>query len=287
MSDYVIMGWESKQIKSLLNYILQNTNKSVISSITAWACKNNKKPFSVRNFFYKLIKTAKNDALICEQLLKKGINLQPFLENNQKLETIYLLENVLNYSLKLPVSAVCLKLANNNKALAQKLQNRYRNTLVNNPELVQKVINKLHNQGIPTRITYAKFSKVITMKPVGQDGLCESDLQALVMGVINLIRKDSEKKAEQTYIENTKRINNHLQKVLIDSRKKDVMLAELKAQNQQIKRNLEKYKERQERLQEKQNLNYLTIQSLMQSNKHQALQNFLETLIPQTQTNSK
>ena len=281
-----IMGWEVKQVKSLINYISLNSKNSTISSISAWASKNNKKAYSVRNFFYKLKKQAKSDELFSSKLVKLGVNLDGVLANTHQVETLNLLENVLNYSSKLSVNAVCLKLAGNDEALAQKFQNRYRNTLANNPELVEQVLNKLHSNGIPTRITYAKFPKVVPIRTIAAEGLSDADLKSLILGVIGLIKKDSEKKAEQAYLQNTQRISNNLQKVLIDSRKKDVMLAELKAQNQQIKKALKRTKEKQKELQEKQNLNYLTIQSLLQSNKQQALQSFIQTLIPQTQQNS-
>lgn len=281
-----ILGWSMQNIKSLFGFIATNPNVALINNISAWSAKNNKQPYSVRNFFYKLLNLAKTDKTVCKKLLNQGVDLQSFLKpSNKEEQTKALLTKILDYREKRSVACVCLQLANNNPQLAQKLQNKYRNTISCHPEIVQQVISDLHNQGIPTRITFAR-QNILPMPEQHSSQISEQDLQSLVFGVINLIRKNAEANIRTRDKKELQQTNNHLQKALIDNRRKDVMLAELKAENEKIKQTLLETKHLQQKMQAERNANYLTIKGLIESKKQKALQNFVLSLLPQSQENT-
>ena len=280
-----ILGWTKKDIKSLFLFLKQHPQQALINNITIWANKNFKQPFSVRNFFYKLLKCAKIDEEVYVALKDLGVDLSIYLEDTKTAKTKTLLSKILDYSQKKSVFSVCLELANNDKSLASKFQNKYRNTLANHPEIVKHVIEDLHKKGIPTRHTFAK-PNVVLMPQQNNLGLTQNDIQSLVLGVINLIKNDAEKKVLFDHQKEVQQINNNLQKTLIESRRKDVLLKELKIENEKIKKSLEQTKKEQQKQILERNNTFITIKNLFESNKQKALQNYLTTILTNQQQNT-
>lgn len=285
MENKKILGWTPTNIKSLFNYLNGHPNIALINNITVWANKNFKQPLSVRNFFYKLIREAKIDEQVYLKLKALKIDVAPYLEDQKTNETANLLRTVLDYSMQKSVFKACLDFAKGDKNLASKYQNKYRNTLSNHPKLVEQVLKDLHQKGIPTRITYSK-TNVLAMPKEEYEGLDSGDIQSLVLGVINLIKNDTRKRLEAEFQQQFQEVNNKFQKVLIDSRRKEVLLNELKTENERIKKSLNYSQNQQKRLQAERNQNYLTLQTLLQSNKQNDLKNFLSNLVLNSQESS-
>lgn len=281
-----IFGWESKDIKSLFTFVASNSEQAVIKSLSVWALQHNKRPYSVRNFFYKILKLANDDKDVYTKLLDIGIDTKNFFNKAKKIEdTKILLSKILDYRKKQSVWNVCLELANNNVDLAQKLQNKYRNTIACHPNIVQQVITSLQNEGIPTRITFAQ-KNIVSMPKQPTSTISERDLQSLVFGVINLIRRTTESNLNQKNQQELQQINNHLQKALIDNRRKDVLLSELMAENQKIRETLRNTQDLQQKQQAERDATYLTIKDLVNSKKQKALQNFVSNLLIKSQENT-
>ena len=281
-----IFGWESKDIKSLFTFVASNSEQAVIKSLSVWALQHNKRPYSVRNFFYKILKLANDDKDVYTKLLDIGIDTKNFFNKAKKIEdTKILLSKILDYRKKQSVWNVCLELANNNVDLAQKLQNKYRNTIACHPNIVQQVITSLQNEGIPTRITFAQ-KNIVSMPKQPTSTISERDLQSLVFGVINLIRRTTESNLNQKNQQEWQQINNHLQKALIDNRRKDVLLSELMAENQKIRETLRNTQDLQQKQQAERDATYLTIKDLVNSKKQKALQNFVSNLLIKSQENT-
>ncbi len=281
-----ILGWESKDIKSLFTFVASNSEQAVIKSLSVWALQHNKRPYSVRNFFYKILKLANDDKDVYTKLLDIGIDTKNFFNKAKKIEdTKILLSKILDYRKKQSVWNVCLELANNNVDLAQKLQNKYRNTIACHPNIVQQVITSLQNEGIPTRITFAQ-KNIVSMPKQPTSTISERDLQSLVFGVINLIRRTTESNLNQKNQQELQQINNHLQKALIDNRRKDVLLSELMAENQKIRETLRNTQDLQQKQQAERDATYLTIKDLVNSKKQKALQNFVSNLLIKSQENT-
>ena len=116
--------------------------------------------------------------------------------------------------------------------------------------------------------------------------ISERDLQSLVFGVINLIRRTTESNLNQKNQQELQQINNHLQKALIDNRRKDVLLSELMAENQKIRETLRNTQDLQQKQQAERDATYLTIKDLVNSKKQKALQNFVSNLLIKSQENT-
>ncbi|MBQ7603094.1 MAG: hypothetical protein IJU58_03025 [Clostridia bacterium] len=280
MKNTKIMGWPQKEIKSMFSFIKKHPFDATINSLTLWAKKHNKQPFSVRNYYYKLLKNAKQNDKINNELCTMGIDVKNVENLHTQQSTMQLLYRVLNYTDKRSVFSVCMEMANNNAALAQKFQNKYRNTLSNNPQLVDTVLSQLRTQGIPTRITFAD-KKILNMPTNIKQTISDQDLKALVFGVINLIQKNTETKINNDRNKELQNANNHLQKALIDIRRKNILLQELKDENEKIKINLKNSEEKQQQLKQQRDSSYLTIKELLESQKQKDLANFVQKLLSQ------
>ena len=286
MVNSKILGWMPRDVKSLFSFLQVNSGNSLINNITLWANKNLKQPFSVRNYFYKLLRGAKEDDSLNERLLGLGIRIENFSQDNKQNKTKQLLWAVLDYSQKQSVFSACNSLAKGNRKLALKYQNKYRNTLSNHPEIVEEVLQEMRQKGIPTRIVFAK-NNVLKMPQSKEPAISSNDLYSLVVGIVNLIKSDTQKELVAQHQKRIQTVNNNLQKVLIDSRRKDVLLEELRQENKKIRTMLEKTQKQHDELKEKSNASFLTIQSLLQSNKHKSLHNFVSKLLQNTQTSAK
>lgn len=280
MKNTKIMGWPQKEIKGMFSFILNHPFEATIHSLTLWAKKHNKQPYSVRNYYYKLLKKAKQNEDVNKQLCTLGIDVKKMENLHTQQYTMQLLCKVLDYSKKRSVFAACMEMANNDIALAQKFQNKYRNTLSNNPQLVDKVLSQLRAQGIPTRITFAD-KKILNMPTTIKQTISDQDLRSLVFGVINLIQKNTETKINNDKNKELQSANNHLQKALIDIRRKNILLQELKDENEKIKTSLKNSEERQQQLEQQRNSSYLTIKELLESQKQKDLANFVQKLLSQ------
>ena len=277
MNNTKILGWNILDIKSLFNFINKNPHEAVINNITTWANKKGKKPFSVRNYFYKLKKEVKQNIKVYNLLKLNGVDIN-CLKDEDKQQLKDLLYKILNYKQKKSVFSVCLELSNNNLKVAKKLNNKYRNTLSNNPNLVEEVIKDLQQNGIPTRLNFAS-KKVVLMPQTNSKVISNQDVQALVLGVVNLIKNNAKQEVLLQSQKDIKTANNNLQKALIDLRRKNMLLEELKAENLKIKEGLEKLNKQQQELTQQRNSSYLTIKELLNSKKQQALSNFVEKLV--------
>lgn len=287
MSNIKIFGWNIKTIKSLFDFINKNKEYAIINNITIWANKNGKQPYSVRNYFYKLLKQAKQDVLIYNKLVLNNINLTSILNSSKHQELKDLLYKILDYTTKQSVFKVCLELANNNLVLAKKLNNKYRNALSNNAQLVEEVIKDLHLKGVPTRITFAPTKNIIDMPMQNTKIISDADVQSLVLGVINLIKNNTKQQVYSQSQKDIKTANNNLQKALIDLRRKNVLLEELKNENLKIKQTILKLDKQQQQLKQQRDSSYLTIKELLTSKKQQALVNFVEKLVSASSESSK
>ena len=64
-----ILGWDLCDAKSLIEFILRNGSKPLSHNFLVWSKKNNRQVFSVRNYYYKLIKLLHNDENILFALI--------------------------------------------------------------------------------------------------------------------------------------------------------------------------------------------------------------------------
>ena len=177
--------WTTSQINQLLEAAKNSNNRSqVFSQIAA---QTGRKADSVRNFYYKLI----------SDMEEHGKNIfVPFAETD--VDNL-LREIILGYSRGESIRSVCLKLGNNDKGAMLRFQNKYRVILAKEPSRIDKMVADLEGQGYlvknPTQRSNP-FANVITM-PTAESALSDADINNLFMGLVRLIKRNSNDQVEK------------------------------------------------------------------------------------------
>ncbi len=137
-------GFKESETKKLIDFVKENENKGLTKVFKEYASVSGRAQGSVRNYYYKTIKECKNS----EELRKKlGVSkdmFPNFIKEFNESEARELLSVVLKGASEgKSVRSVISTLANNNDKLALRYQNKYRNLIKNQKELVIEVASQI------------------------------------------------------------------------------------------------------------------------------------------------
>ena len=271
-----IYGWSLTEVKRLLNMISNKGSKSLLSVFNDFATMTKRQPFSVRNFYYKLMEQAEHDNEIVELLgIKK---MAQNIKNNHfsKDDTVILLQNLLNNDKNISIRRACLDLANGDDKLMIRYQNKYRNLLKTKPQLVSKVANELRAKGVKVRNVGIKDNIAVMPTPKAQ--ITDKEIQSLFFGLVRLIRKSAEENVEIRLKRDAEFASTALQNSLIDLRRKEILIRELEEQNRSLKIKIKNIEKNLQKNQEKMIGNMTTISNLLGKSKMEELKNFIAKL---------
>jgi len=175
------------------------------------------------------------------------------------------------------VRGACLRLAKGDNALMVRYQNKYRNILKNNKKEVLEVMQDLRNKGVVSRNPYREEGKIISM-PSRQKEITDTDMKALFMGLVNLIKRNAEREVSQEIAKEMQFSNDTLQMTLIDLRRKQLLVQELQEQNKKLKQNLTVVQNNLAVSQSQNLSNMLQVQNLVDSRKMKDLKEFIQKL---------
>lgn len=275
MKDFRILGWKLNEVEELLSNVTNRGEKSLLQVFDEFAQKTQRKSLSVRNFYYKILQLAENDneigALLNANELSKNIRNIHF--NCE--DTLSLLRVLLRNDRNISVRKACFELAEGDEKLMIRYQNKYRNALKQNPELVQQVLNELREQNF--RVRDVKIDNISVM-PSQKRLITDKEIQSLFWGLVRLVKKSAEQDLEETLKREAEFANTTLQNSLIDLRRKEMLIKELKEQNIMLKSKLKSLENRLEQSQEKMLGNMATISNLVGKSKLDELKNFIKQL---------
>ncbi len=271
-----ILGWSIQNIKDLIAMAKGRGESSLLDVFNKYALISGRKPYSVRNFYYKLCELYENNAEIRQVLNNNGIKLNVDSFHFSNAETERLMRAVLDNTDRKSVRQKCLELANGDMKLMIRYQNKYRNTLKNDAELVEKVIASLNSQDKSTRLI--KKNNISVMPVLREKEVSNKDIEALFWGLVRLVKKSAEEDIDATLRREAEFANTALQNSLIDLRRKEVLINELREQNVELKNKLKRIESALERSQEQMIGHMATISSLANGSKIDELKKFLETL---------
>ncbi len=276
MQEYKILGWDISEIKILMNLVSKREEKSLIEVFDNFAKQTNRKTFSVRNFYYKLLELANIDDKIAQVLNKNGIENAEIRTNHfSSTETENLLRILLNNEKNISVRRACMELAKGDDTLMMRYQNKYRNALKNQPELVSRILDELKSKQI--RVREVEPNNIMVM-PLAKQLITEKEIQSLFGGLIRLVKKSAEQEISTQLKREAEFANTALQNSLIDLRRKEILIKELQEQNLILKTKLASLKENLQHSQEKLIGNISTITQLAQSSKIDELKKFISKL---------
>ncbi len=191
--------WNDEKINDLLNEV-DWCKKQGYPSLFAFrklAMKLNVNPLTIRNLYYKKIK-------------ERGVKTRK-IKIFSKDEEVWLFNSV-NHLIKdgCSVRGACKKLANGDKGLFLRFQNKY-----------LKIKNKVVNQNI------------ITMNPPKEFG--EEDIDILLKGVVNLIKNNALCEMDRKYNLIIEDYAQKLNNALLELNKKNVLLNKVLTENEELK----------------------------------------------------
>ena len=199
--------WNDKETKELFNIVeeFKQKNLPLSKAFVYFANMFNRKPNSVRNYYYKTIKELSFNK---EKRLSLNINIdshnplkvKTFSDTETK-ELSIKVKDLLNKGYS--VRSACCTLANGNVKEMLRLQNKYRN--------VEK----------------EEKCKVVTMSPK-KKLLTDSEINSLFMGLVRLIKKSAVEQAEDKIFAEFEDANASLRSVMVELVRKQKELEILK-----------------------------------------------------------
>jgi hypothetical protein len=208
--------WNDKEVKDLFTVVedCKKSNASLKLAFATHAKKYNRKPNSVRNYYYKEVENLKKNA-------KRSEKLEISLDNHKKNHFVHFTKSQENKLLEdvdalvaqgMSVRNACKKLGGNDLTLMTRLQNKYQNS---------KKKGQMDNV-----IVFKNREKLLT----------ENDINSLFMGLVKLIRKTAvDEFMEKTKLE--KESSSYLlKKAFADLNKKDRQIALLREDFENLKK---------------------------------------------------
>jgi len=141
-------GWKKQEIDALQKSIDEaaQTGESLRSVFDRMGETLGRKPNSIRNFYYAQVRAQSQD-------MGRALPFETFTAE----EVESLVENVLiSRAQGMSVRACVRKLAGGDRTLMLRYQNKYRSTIRNRPDLVQRIMEKLSRDGVPYVSPYAQ-----------------------------------------------------------------------------------------------------------------------------------
>lgn len=219
--------WKNQEVKDLFEVVekVKGENRSLRFAFSEHAKKYDRKPNSVRNYYYHEIDNLKKD-------IKRRKEIGIDLKKHEKSEIKYfspeeenLLMQKIDNQVKQGVSVrkACQNLSGGDVELMLRYQNKYRNYLVKNkPKEESNII---------------KFTKRTNF-------LSDSELQALFMGLVRLVKKNAFEQANITASENYEKASSELRRTIIKLQYRERELEQLKNEFSKIKRDNERLVDR-------------------------------------------
>lgn len=272
MEEFRILGWAVDEVRELFKLVCDKNDKSLLQVFEDYAIKTNRKSLSVRNFYYKVLDLVNKDSEIASILNIEGVISNSHFSVE---DTETLLRTLLKNEKNISVRRACLELANGDSKLMIRYQNKYRNALKQNPEMVEKILDELRAQNI--RVRKVNFNNISVM-PTPKKLITDKEIQSLFWGLVRLVKKSAEEDIELNLKQEAEFANTALQNSLIDLRRKEMLIKELKEQNKILENKLKSMENSLQESQEKMLGNMATITSLVGKSKMDELKSFIKQM---------
>ena len=167
---------KSKWTRAQINLLIEKAKSGNVrtNAFEEIARKTNRKPNSVRNYYYK-------------NLAKEKTRFLPFSASEVKHS---LREIILGTSRGESVRSICLRLSGGDKSKMLRFQNKYRTVLRNHPQKITAIKNELETQGYLVKSPIK--SNVVMLPERKGKNLTDTDINNLFLGLMRLIKKQAE-----------------------------------------------------------------------------------------------
>ena len=279
-----ILGWTIQEIADLVSVIKNNDSGNMVNGFEKYAKSSGRKTYSVRNFFYRLINLASQNDDIADLLKANKVEL-PSVSHFEKEEEENILRTLLVDNGK-SVRNTCFELSNGDVKQAIRLQNKYRNLIKQNNNLVTSIRAELEREGKVCRKINNKNIIKLNLT-ASQNIITEKEIQSLFWGLVRLVKRSAEEELEMRQNFEMKMANSKLQETAIDLKRKEVLIRELREQNKSLNLQINKYKSMIDNNMLENSNNYIKLQELAESNQMKKLKNFVSELIEKQERSYK
>ncbi len=267
-----ILGWQASKVVELCHMVQDFDGKNLIEVFDKFAQKYQINKYSVRNFYYKMLKIANEKQDIRQFLQNNGVKIQS-TQQFDKEETQKLLLAVLSSADS--VRSVCRRLTGGDNSKSIRLQNKYHNLIKANAPIVDFVKKELAEQNRLVRDT--QCDNIVPMPTQSQ--LKDEDIQALFRGLVHLVKQVTYQKVNMEFEIKNQALHQKMQSVLIDLRRKEQLISELAEQNEKLEIKLKKANSLLNKNNHKTITNYTNLKNLACSQKMEELKHFINNLL--------
>ena len=207
-----IYGYKEKDIIGLAQFIKQNSNKSLTSVFNEYALINGKAQGTIRNLYYALAKRSLVDKEFCNKYLQgKPIIVSKITQFDGDEQAKLIEQVVIAKQQGKSIRKQILDLANGDAKLALRYQNKYRNIVKNNPEVISNALNKLGAMSVDRIKQQTNKPNLISDKQLER---LKSEIDSLVDKISFKLRRENDcLKRRITILESENlRLNAMLQK---------------------------------------------------------------------------
>lgn len=186
-----IYGYKEKDVLELAQFIKHRKNKSLTKIFEEFALVSGKAKGTIRNMYYALAKESNvNGELRDKYFDGKPLAVGKIVSFDQSQEEELLKKVLLAKKEGRSVRSTITELSNGDMRLALRLQNKYRNSIKKNKELVSKILTDINQDG-----------QVLEETPKVKNLISEVQFRRLKNEIDNLVDKISSKlKKENTYL---------------------------------------------------------------------------------------
>ncbi len=214
--------WKDEEVIKLFKFIEEGKKDNIplIKLFADYATMTNRKPNSVRNYYYIELDALQEDEKRRNRL---GIDIKKHEKNDQKefslQETKDLVKNILQKNAKgISVRKACLELAGGDISLMVRYQNKFRTVVIKQKEIYESCLEELQKEGVSVKRETP--NNVLTFKN-NRMRLTESDINSLFLGLVKLVKKQASEEASKEFMVETEKANAMLRKTLINLRQKE------------------------------------------------------------------
>lgn len=268
--------WSNVEVKKLFQTVekYKNENKSLLDAFKEFAKKSNRKPNSVRNYYYLEIRELSQNI---ERQKKLGIDLSNhkvnFSDKFSEEETKNLIKEILRQKcMGVSVRKSCLNLADGDLSKMVRFQNKFRNISATNRKLYEQCLSELKIEGLGIK---SEKRNVVYMKPQERK-LSDEDVNSLFLGLINLVKKTAIENVEKSLVSETEFANTTLRQTLSKLSQAEKTVSTLSSELTSLQ--IENKKIREENILLKTKIAKFMSQQIIKTNKNKSLVKYLREM---------
>ena len=232
--------WKDQEVVELFRFVeKQKAAGECLTNIFINFAKQTKRmPNSVRNYYYAELCNLMQNPTRCQKLqidisLHKKIEPKEFTED----ETKTVVTKILQMTAKgMSVRKACQTLANGEISLMVRYQNKFRSVVQKDKTMYNSCLQRV---GEEVKLKTKTPNNIIKM-PDRRNVLTESDINSLFLGLVKLVKKQTQDDLCKTYEKDKQKANDMLRKTLVEIAEKDNIIKQLRKQFKVLKQEKEK-----------------------------------------------